>query len=137
MQRAAHLPFQRLIDQLMLLHPRFAAKGFGDHRRGIVIAITGEVADRHIRIRDAALDQPLDLVCIHRHGSEIPQGVFPAMYWGNQPSKRCNRFAIRMGRSPGKINAFPAVLPSLCTGTPAFLARTSTAAASLSLTVTA
>src|SRR5262245_39835626 len=68
-QRAAHLSAQRVIDHLMLLHPRFAAERGGDHGRRIVIAIAGEVADRHLRVRDLALDQPLDLLRQHRHGA--------------------------------------------------------------------
>src|SRR5262245_21370370 len=53
----------------MLLHPRFAAKRFGEHGGGVVVTVTGEVADRHLGIRNMQLDQTLDLARIHRHGS--------------------------------------------------------------------
>ena len=77
-------PLQRLIDQLVLLHAGFAAKALGDHGRGIMVAVAGEVADRHLRVRDAALDQPLDFVGIHRHGPRPPgrkirQAALPAI----------------------------------------------------------
>src|SRR6202165_2193627 len=68
-ERAAHLPLQGLVDQLMLLHPRLAAEGFGDHGGGIMIAVAGEVANGDLGVRDAALDQPLDLARVHRHGA--------------------------------------------------------------------
>src|SRR5206468_9312529 len=53
----------------MLLHPRFAAKRFGEHGGGVVVAVAGEVADCHLGIRNTQLDQTLDLARIHRHGS--------------------------------------------------------------------
>src|SRR5258708_6808395 len=47
MQRAAHLPAQGFVHQLVLLHPRLAAERFGDHRRRIMVAVAGEIADGH------------------------------------------------------------------------------------------
>jgi hypothetical protein len=32
-----------------------------------MVAVAGEVADRHLGIRDAGLDQALDLRGVHRH----------------------------------------------------------------------
>ena len=61
MEHAAHLPLQRLVHQLMLLHPRLAAEGFGDHGRGIMVAVAGEVANGDLGVGNPALDQPLDL----------------------------------------------------------------------------
>src|SRR5712692_8162446 len=52
MQRAAHLAFQRVVDHLVLLHPRLAAKRGGDHGRRIMVTVAGEIADRHFRVRD-------------------------------------------------------------------------------------
>ena len=52
-QRAAHLAFERLVDDLVLLHPRFAAEGLGDDGRGIVVAVAGEVADGDVGVRNA------------------------------------------------------------------------------------
>src|SRR5258708_2668312 len=53
----------------MLLHPRFAAKRFGEHGGGVVVAVAREVADRYLGIWNTQLDQALDLARIHRHGS--------------------------------------------------------------------
>src|SRR5262249_32926130 len=47
-ERATHLAFQRVVDELMLLHPRLAAKRFCDDRRRVMVAITGKIADRHL-----------------------------------------------------------------------------------------
>src|SRR5690348_385342 len=72
-QDAAHLAFQGGVDQLVLLHARFSAKAFRDDRRGVVVAVAGEIADRHLGVRDARLDQLLDLAGVHRHArSPIP-----------------------------------------------------------------
>src|SRR6185295_6581093 len=67
MQLAAHLAFQGLVDELMLLHPRLAAERGRDHGRRIVVAVAGKVADRHHGVGDAATDQLLDFACVHRH----------------------------------------------------------------------
>src|SRR5215470_9698665 len=49
-QNAAHLAFQGGVDQLVLLHARFSAKAFRDDRRGVVVAVAGEIADRHLGV---------------------------------------------------------------------------------------
>src|ERR1700736_1786723 len=49
-QLAAHLGLERVIDDLVLLHPGFAAEGFREDGRGVMVAITGEIANRHFRI---------------------------------------------------------------------------------------
>src|SRR5262245_7593989 len=66
-QDAAHLALQRGVDQLMLLHARLAAKARRDDGRGVMVAVAGEVADRHLGVRDARLDQALNLAGVHRH----------------------------------------------------------------------
>src|SRR5436190_10452688 len=71
-QRATHLALQGLVNDLMLLNPGLAAEGFRDHGRGIMIAIAGQVADGHLRIRDTALDQPLDVSGVHWHRKRSP-----------------------------------------------------------------
>src|SRR5688572_6303588 len=38
-QLAAHLGLERLVDDLMLLHPRLAAEAFGDDSGGIVVSV--------------------------------------------------------------------------------------------------
>src|SRR3972149_4517464 len=67
-QRAAHGTLQRSIDQLMLLHTRLAAEALGHDRGGIMIAVAGEVADGHLRIRDRGFDQFLLIPGIQRPG---------------------------------------------------------------------
>src|SRR5947209_3036576 len=67
MECAAHLAAERLIDELVLLHPRLAAERFGDDGCGIMVAVAGEVANRHLGVRDPGLDQPLDLARPHGH----------------------------------------------------------------------
>src|SRR5438132_2775315 len=47
-QLAAHLGLERFVDNLVLLHPRLAAEGLGEHGRRIVVAVAGEIADRHL-----------------------------------------------------------------------------------------
>src|SRR5437763_15416878 len=71
-QRAAHLALKSLVNDLVLLNPGFAAEGFRDHGCGIMIAVAGQVADGHLRIRDAALDQPLDVSGVHWHRKRSP-----------------------------------------------------------------
>src|SRR5665647_278831 len=66
-QHAAHLAFERLIDQLMLLDPGFALERRRNHGRRVVVAVTGKIADRHFGVRNARFDQPLDFAGIHRH----------------------------------------------------------------------
>src|SRR5262249_34381202 len=68
-QDAAHLALERRIDQLMLLHARLAAEALGNDRRGVVVAVAGKIADRHLGVRDARLDQALDLAGVHRHAA--------------------------------------------------------------------
>src|SRR6516164_10850296 len=92
MELAAHLAFERLVDDLVLLHPRLAPKRLRHHRGGIVVTVTGEIADRHLGVRDARLDQALDLVRIHRHG-RVSSGF------------RCPRLPYRRGTSARMIRA--------------------------------
>src|SRR4029077_13568719 len=71
MQLAAHLGLKRLVDDLVLLHPGLAAKRLGHHGGRVMVAVAGKIANRDLGVRDARLDQPLDLVRIHRHGSGL------------------------------------------------------------------
>ena len=45
MQRAAHIPFERVIDDLVLLHPALAPKRLRNDFCGVVVAVAGEVAN--------------------------------------------------------------------------------------------
>src|SRR6266567_2121371 len=49
-QLVAHPAEQRLIDQLVLLDPGFAAERAGDDLRGIVIAVAAQILDRDLRV---------------------------------------------------------------------------------------
>ena len=68
MQFSAHFGLERLIDDLVLLLARLPANRFGDHGRGIVVAISRQIADRHLRIRYPCANQPLDIASSHGHG---------------------------------------------------------------------
>src|ERR1700688_2642538 len=73
-QLADHLGLERLVDDLVLLDSGFAAKRFGYHSRGIMIAVAGEIADRHLGVRNARPDQAFDIVRCHSHGAS-PRGA--------------------------------------------------------------
>ena len=75
-QLVAHPAAQRLIDQLVLLDPGFAAERAGDDLRGIVIAIAGKITDRHLGVGYSRLDQRLDIAGVHRHPSISPLPAF-------------------------------------------------------------
>src|SRR5204863_9978794 len=70
-QFAAHFTLERLVDELVLLNPRFALERGGDHGRRIVVPVAGEVADRNVRVWDTGPDQPLDLASVHSHRARL------------------------------------------------------------------
>src|SRR5580704_5165362 len=74
MQLAAHFGLERLVDDLVLLDSGFAAKRFGDHGCGIMVAVAGEIADRHLGVRNARPDQAFDIVRSHCHDAS-PRGA--------------------------------------------------------------
>src|SRR5262245_320766 len=98
-ERPAHLAPQRLVDELMLLDARFAPEGFGDDGRGIMVAVAREVADRDLGVRDAALDQPLDLARMHRHCGAR------SLCAPEQPANLPPSAGGRMGCPRGRVNA--------------------------------
>src|SRR5437763_2217171 len=71
-QRTPHLALQGVVNKLVLLNPRFAAKAFRQHGRGIMVAVAGEVPDRDLGIGNTGLDQRFDVIGIHRHG-DVPE----------------------------------------------------------------
>src|SRR5262245_29696015 len=71
MQYPTHPPFQRLIDHLVLLHPRFALKFLADDVGGVVIAIAGKIPDGHLGVGKARLDQAGDFLRIHGHQARL------------------------------------------------------------------
>src|SRR6185437_4513133 len=50
---------KRRIDRLVLPDPAHSFKAAADHARGIMIAVAGKIADRHLGVGDRRLDQPL------------------------------------------------------------------------------
>src|SRR5262245_49265645 len=124
MQHAAHLALERLIHQLMLLHPRLALERWRDDRRGIMITIAGEIPDRDLSIWNVCLDQALNFDGIHRHRQVLanlkplrpyrPEAMIqtvPAesrLGWDarRQPST-CHRRSFRLPR-PGRSLPSPA-----------------------------
>src|ERR1700694_4901331 len=69
---AAHLPLQRLIDDLVLLDAGFAPERLRDHGRRVMIAVPGQIADRHLGVGYSRLDHRFDIVGVHRHSSISP-----------------------------------------------------------------
>jgi hypothetical protein len=74
-QHAAHLALQRLIDDLVLLDAGFSAERFRDHGRGIMVAIAGKIANRHLGVGDRGLDQGFDVAGVHRHPKKSPKSL--------------------------------------------------------------
>src|SRR5260370_7433140 len=72
MKHAAHLALQRLIDDLVLLDAGFAAERLRDHGRRIMVAVAGEVADRHLGVGNSRLDHRFDIMGVHRHSRISP-----------------------------------------------------------------
>ena len=56
MEFAAHFSLERLVDELVLLDTGLAAEAFGDNGRRVMIAVTGEIADRDLGIRQTRPD---------------------------------------------------------------------------------
>src|SRR5207253_4549053 len=84
-----HSSPKRRIDGLVLLNAAQSREAAADNAGGIMVAIAGEVADRHFGIRDDRLDQPLDLACRHGH------------YW-LLASMICRRASISLLRSASR-----------------------------------
>ena len=68
MELAPHPSLQRLVDKLMLLHPILAAERRRYDPGGVMVAISGQIADLHLGIRQSFTDQPLDFLSRHCHG---------------------------------------------------------------------
>src|SRR5665213_939571 len=66
-QLIAHRSAKRLVDQLVLLNPGFAAEGGGDDMGRVMLPVATAILDRDARVREAFLDQPHDRLRVHRH----------------------------------------------------------------------
>src|SRR5690348_4135201 len=55
------------IDRLVLLDAAHPGEAAADHLRRIMVTVAGEVADRHLGVRNGRLDQTLDFARRHRH----------------------------------------------------------------------
>jgi hypothetical protein len=75
MQFAAHLLFERLIDDLMLLDTGFAPESLGDDCRRVMVAVAGKIADRHFGIRYSHPNQSFDVVRSHGHWADLLAGL--------------------------------------------------------------
>jgi len=90
MQLAAHSPFQRLVDKLVLLHPVLASERGGNDPRGIMVAVARQIAYLDLGIRHGLADQPLDFIRRHRHvvgglgvvGHSMYRGELGCARWG-------------------------------------------------------
>src|ERR1041385_3262988 len=60
-------PPKRGIDRLMLPDPAHPFKAAADNTCGIMVAVSGKIANDHFGVRNGCLDQPFDLGCSHRH----------------------------------------------------------------------
>ena len=67
MKHAAHVAFERVVDHLVLLHAALAAETLGDDLRGVMIPIAGQITDGDLGVRNAGLDEFLDIACVHWH----------------------------------------------------------------------
>src|SRR5205085_10029106 len=67
---------KRRISGLVLLDAGHSCKAAADHARSIMVAVAGQIADRHFGVRQARLDQSLDLGRGHRH-----QLLLASMIW--------------------------------------------------------
>ncbi len=81
MQYAAHVPLQRGIDHLVLLHARFSPEGFGDDRGRVVIAVPRQILDGDLGIGEAGFYLVFDLFGLHRHVNILPA-------WGRATSAK-------------------------------------------------
>ena len=64
-------PCRASYTNLVLLHPGLAGELLGDDVGRVVVAVPGQVLDGHLRIGEAGLDQPLDLLGIHGHVARL------------------------------------------------------------------
>jgi hypothetical protein len=91
-QDAAHVAFKRVVDHLVLLHPALASEAFRDNLRCIVIAVSGQIADGHLGVRNPGLDEFFDIACIHWHGGRLLIGLFGGKGFGDIHEGRKPRF---------------------------------------------
>src|ERR1700733_5953409 len=106
MELAAHFALERLVDDLVLLHPRLAAERLGNDGGGVMVAVAGEIADRHLGVRKPRPDQPLDVVRCHGHG-----GFTCLASAGPEQNRQslnlrqtCLNVATTMRRAPASVN---------------------------------
>src|SRR5690348_5971300 len=63
---------ERRIDRLVLADAAHSFKPLRYDACGIMVAVPGEIADRHLGVGDRCLDQPFDLARGHRHQRPSP-----------------------------------------------------------------
>ncbi|ACP25392.1 hypothetical protein NGR_c16270 [Sinorhizobium fredii NGR234] len=72
MKNAAHISFESVVDHLVLLHAGLATKRFGHDFGGIVVAVTGQIADRDLGTGNSGLDHVFDVAWCHGHDMRTP-----------------------------------------------------------------
>src|SRR5690606_34337363 len=65
------------LDHLVLLHAGLAAETLRDDLGGIMVSVSGKVADRHLCVGNPLAYQFFDLMCVHSHAkSPAVSGLF-------------------------------------------------------------
>ena len=98
-------PPQGLVDHLVLLDPRLAAKRRGHDMRAVVIAVAREILDRDLGVGQVGADQILDLRGGHRHRVTSSGGAGAAMYAGSHASWTPASSSNDMALPPSRVNA--------------------------------
>src|SRR5712671_1306815 len=102
-----------------------------------MIAVTGKIADFHVRVRKSFPDQTLDLAGVHGHASSLLQAASVPIKAGNQPSCAARSLSKDIEATPSTINpAAEVTVPMRMTSTPLSWAWVMILAASLAGQVT-
>jgi len=82
MQFPAHPTFQGGVNDLVLLHPGFAAKRLGNHGRGVMVAIPCQILNLDLRVGQRFNDETLDVCGLHGHAVFLALMISP---WPARP----------------------------------------------------
>src|SRR6185503_20252345 len=107
-QLTTHPALKRLVNHLVLLYPRLAAECCRNNRRGIMIAITGEVANFDFGVGQSLPYQGFNRPRIHGHD----RGAYDRMKAGNQPSCTFLSSSKDIDAEAATINDSPVTPPS-------------------------
>ena len=90
MKNPAHIPFQRGIYQLVLLHARFADELRRDDLGGPVIVIPGQIGHGHLGAGEGGGDHRFDFGGGHWHGGSAVAHQLPTRFNGLLIQRRAN-----------------------------------------------